>query len=84
MQIYYHPKFKRAYKKLTNGLKSKAEAREVLFRENPFDVRLDTHKLHGKLQKQWSFSITKKCRILFEFDKKDVIFLDVDDHDLYR
>ncbi len=84
MKILYHPGFKRAYKKLPDELKFKAEAKETFFRENPFDSRLDTHKLHGKLKGQWSFSIDKKYRILFEFDKSDVVFLDIGDHDLYK
>jgi addiction module RelE/StbE family toxin len=84
MKIFYHPRFKRTYKKLSAEIKSKAEIKEVLFRDNPFDSRLDTHKLHGKLKNQWSFSVDKKYRILFEFDNSDVIFLDIGDHNLYK
>lgn len=75
MKIFYHPRFERAYKKLSAELKSKAEIKEKLFRDNPFHPSLDTHKLHGKLKNQWSFSIDKKYRILFEFENSDVIFL---------
>ncbi|OGF70175.1 hypothetical protein A3H65_02370 [Candidatus Giovannonibacteria bacterium RIFCSPLOWO2_02_FULL_45_14] len=84
MKIFYHPRFKESYRKLTPDIQKKAEGREKIFRQNPFDPRLDTHKLHGKLKKQWSFSIDKRNRILFEFDESDVIFLDIGDHDLYR
>ncbi|PIS39352.1 MAG: type II toxin-antitoxin system mRNA interferase toxin, RelE/StbE family [Candidatus Nealsonbacteria bacterium CG08_land_8_20_14_0_20_38_20] len=84
MKIFYHPRFKRAYKKLSAELKSKAEIKEKLFRDNHFQPSLDTHKLHGKLKNQWSFSIDKKYRILFEFDNSDVIFLDVGDHEIYK
>lgn len=65
-------------------VKRKAEVREKLFRESPFHPSLDTHKLHGKLKNQWSFSIDKKFRILFEFDNSDVIFLNAGDHEIYR
>src|SRR3989304_1498485 len=82
--VFYHPRFKESYRKLTPDIQKKAEGREKIFRQNPFDPRLDTHKLHGKLKKQWSFSIDKRNRILFEFDESDVIFLDIGDHDLYR
>ena len=57
MIILYHPRFKKSYKKLSAELKSKAELKEKLFRESPFSSMLDTHKLHGKLKNQWSFSI---------------------------
>ncbi|MBU1159805.1 type II toxin-antitoxin system mRNA interferase toxin, RelE/StbE family [Patescibacteria group bacterium] len=84
MKILYHPRFKKAYKKLSFEIKIKAEEKETLFRKNPFDSRLDTHKLHGKLKNQWSFSIDKKYRILLEFDKADAVFLDIGDHGLYK
>ncbi|MEK7069140.1 MAG: hypothetical protein AAB947_02025 [Patescibacteria group bacterium] len=64
-----------------------ADRRILLFRRDPFDPRLDTHPLHGKLKKQWSFSINQRDRILFEFlDKKkeEVAFLDIGDHSIYR
>ena len=47
MEIRYSSKFKRQYKKLSKEVKVHAEKREVLFRKNPFDSRLKTHKLHG-------------------------------------
>ena len=84
MKIYYHPRFRESYQKLTPLVKKKAERRERVFRFNPFDSRLQTHKLHGLLKRQWSFSIDDKYRILFEFDDGDVTFLDIDDHDLYK
>ncbi|NOY35500.1 MAG: type II toxin-antitoxin system mRNA interferase toxin, RelE/StbE family [bacterium] len=84
MKIVHSPKFERAIKKLTASLVEKVIERTLLFEKDAFDPRLDTHKLHGKLKNQWSFSVDRKYRILFEFDGSDVVFLDVDDHDLYR
>jgi len=84
MKIIYSSKFKRSFKKLTTFLVEKTIERTIIFEKNPFDPRLDTHKLHGKLKTKWSFLINGKNRVLFEFDKSDVIFLDVGDHDLYR
>ncbi len=84
MKIFYHPRFRDAYRKLPPATQKKAEGREIVFRKNPFDPRLKTHKLHGKLKKLWSFPVDNRYRILFEFNQHDVIFLDIDDHDLYR
>ena len=84
MIIYYHPRFKKSYKKLRADEQEKTRDRVEIFRDNPFDPRLDTHKLHGRLKDQWSFWITGKIRILFEFDNKDVIFLDIGGHPIYR
>ena len=84
MRIYYHPRFRGAVKRLPRASQLKAENREKVFRQNPFDPRLDTHKLHGKLKDLWSFAIDRKHRILFAFDNGDIIFLDAGDHDIYK
>lgn len=84
MNIYYHSRFKESYEKLPLFVKKKAELIENIFRKNSFDPRIKTHKLHGKLKNQWSFSINREYRILFEFANKDVIFLDVGSHKLYK
>jgi len=55
MIIRTSPKFERKYKKLPNNTKNRAKERELIFRENPFDHRLRTHKLSGKDQNSWSF-----------------------------
>ena len=85
MEIKYSSHFKRAYKKLDSSLQKKAEKSEDLFRKNPFDSRLDTHKLGGKLQNFYSFSIDHKNRIVFAFASPlRVIFLDIGDHSIYH
>lgn len=87
MTIYYHPRFKKSYYGLDEQIKAQAEESVALFRSNPFNVRLDTHRLHGKLKKQWSFSINNRYRILFEFlnnTQTEAVFLDIGDHRIYR
>lgn len=86
MDIEYSSHFGRAYKKLSLELQRKAERAERLFRKNPFDLKLNTHKLKGKLKSWWSFSIDYHNRIAFAFVKgrSSVLFLDVGDHDIYR
>ncbi len=76
MKIIYTSKFERGYKKLPVHIKNSAEEKEKFFRKNPFDAKLDTHKLHGKLKDFWSFSISYDYRIIFEIskDKKLVFF----------
>ena len=87
MTIYYHPRFQRNYRQLDPQIKKQAEAQVALFRTDAFAIQLDTHSLHGKLKKQWSFSVDNRYRILFEFlnkQKSEVVFLDIDTHDIYR
>ena len=84
MVILYASKFAREYKKLPNEIKVLAEKKEKLFRTNPFNPALDTHKLHGRFKEFWSFSIDKKYRIIFEFgENREVHFHSIGDHDIY-
>ena len=87
MIVYHHPHFKRSYRKLDRQIKEQAEERVALFKRDPFNIRLDTHRLHGKLKRQWSFSVDGRNRVLFEFlntAKTEAVFLDIGDHRIYR
>ncbi len=85
MQIRYSPKFIRQYKKLPLQIKTRAEKREVIFRKDPFDPRLKTHKLHGSQDGFMSFSVDYSYRIIFEFaDADTVIFYEIGTHDIYE
>ena len=84
MTIFHHPRFSKSFIRLPENIKQKAEKRVAVFRKNQFDRILKTHKLRGKLQMFWSFSVDAKYRIIFEFDGPDVIFLDIGDHGLYK
>ncbi|MBU1292403.1 type II toxin-antitoxin system mRNA interferase toxin, RelE/StbE family [Patescibacteria group bacterium] len=85
MKIKYSPKFARDYKKLPNKIKNLIEENEKIFLKNPFDKKLKTHKLSGKLKGFWSFSIDYKYRIIFEFADKDTIYLySVGTHRIYQ
>jgi addiction module RelE/StbE family toxin len=85
MEIIYSPKFAREYKKLPESVKLLAEKQEKIFRMDPFDAQLKTHKLKGRLHGFLSFSIGYKYRIIFEFgsDKNTVHFHSVGDHAIY-
>ncbi len=86
MEIIYTSKFVRAYKKLPSFVKDAAERLETLFRHDPFDSRLKTHKLKGRFKDFYAFSLTQKYRILFEFskDKRTAYFHAAGDHDVYQ
>lgn len=85
MKIYYSSKFEKEYKKLPKKIKIVAEKKENSFRKNPFHPQLETHKLTGKLQGYWAFSIDHQYRIIFEFASQDIIwFHSVGTHEIYR
>lgn len=84
MHIVYSSKFEKEYKRLPNAIKDLAEQRENIFRENPFDCRLNTHKLKGKFKDYWFWSIDYKYRIIFYFkNREEVWFISAGDHDIY-
>jgi addiction module RelE/StbE family toxin len=86
MEIIYTSKFVREYKKLPDRIKSIAEEREKIFRKNPFDTKLKTHKLHGKFKEFWSFSVDYDYRIVFEIsnNKNCFYFHSISDHSIYK
>jgi len=78
------PLFERHYRKLSKRVKEAAKRRELVFRENPFDSTLRTHKLHGKEKDAYAFWIDYSHRIKFIFlDEETVLFLDIGTHDIY-
>lgn len=84
MNIYYSTKFAKEYKRLPKDVKLLAEEREKIFRKDPFDPKLKTHKLSGRFKEYYSFSIDYQYRIIFEFNKKDVWFHSVGTHAIYK
>ncbi|MFH0873311.1 MAG: type II toxin-antitoxin system mRNA interferase toxin, RelE/StbE family [Candidatus Komeilibacteria bacterium] len=86
IEIIYSQKFAREYRKLPREVKAIAIKQELIFRQDPFDPRLKTHKLKGKLKDFLSFSISFRYRIIFEFDlnRNTVYFHAVGDHDIYE
>lgn len=84
MRIYYSSKFEREYKKLTRHIKDLAEEKERIFRKNPLDSHLNTHKLSGRLKEFWAFSIDSEFRIIFEFVEKGAVWFHlVGNHSIY-
>jgi mRNA-degrading endonuclease YafQ of YafQ-DinJ toxin-antitoxin module len=53
-----------------------------LFSKTPFDRRLRTHKLSGKLEDLWAFSVIYDCRVIFKFLNGDeILLIDIGGHD---
>lgn len=85
MKVKVSPRFEKNYKKLPKEIKEKAKEKELIFRENPFDSRLKTHKLSGKDKECWAFSIDYSYRIKFIFlNDEEVLFLNIGTHEIYR
>jgi addiction module RelE/StbE family toxin len=85
MKIYYTSEFFRRYKRLPEIIRSLAKEKIKLFSEDPFDVGLKTHKLHGRFKNYWAFSVDYNCRIIFKFEHGEVVkFYSIGGHSIYK
>lgn len=82
MRILYSPGFLRSFSKLTAKIQDEFRRRESVFRQNPFDPALRTHKL--KNRSDWAFLVTYEIRVIFTFEKDVFKLLDIGDHSIYR
>ncbi len=85
IEISYSSSFKRAYKKRIGSdsrLRTKFLSKLALFQNDPFDVKLRTHKLSGRLGDLWSFSVEYDIRVIFYFSVEEkAVFIDIGTHD---
>jgi len=85
IKVTWDPGFKRIYKKkVKNNEELKKRFWDVieLFSKEPFNQRLRTHKLTGKLEGLWAFSVAFDCRVIFKFlEKNEVLLIDIGGHD---
>ena len=83
MEIYYSPRFRRSFKKLSKDLQARAWERISLFRETPFHPLLKSHKL--SVDDLWAFSVDFKNRIVFRFlGDAQILLINIGDHSIYR
>ena len=85
MEIRYRNRFVKEYKKLPLIIKETAKKKEIIFRKNPFNPILRTHKLNGPLEGFFAFSVSSKYRIIFAFVGKEIVeFYSIGNHDIYE
>lgn len=86
IEIGFSSSFKRAFRRTIKGkpeLEEKFWHRTEIFKNDPFDSRLKTHKLSGKLKDLWSFTIEFDLRVIFYFvEENKVVFVDIGKHDV--
>ncbi len=86
MEVSFSNSFKKVFRKRIKSTETEPEfwARLELFIHDPFDSKLKTHKLSGKLKDLWSFTVNSNLRIVFYFTKdkpKRAVFVDIGTHD---
>ena len=85
MEVLYSKKFLKMFGRLPIFLQERAAQKENIFKKYPFSKMLRTHKLHGKFEGCYAFSVDYKNRIIFEFiEKNTVSFIAIGDHSIYQ
>ncbi|MGI9165930.1 MAG: type II toxin-antitoxin system RelE/ParE family toxin [Pyrinomonadaceae bacterium] len=84
-EVSFSSSFQRAFKRKIKGktaLETLFWERLEIFQNNPFDQRLRTYKLSGRLKDLWSFTIEYDLRVVFSFLEGDrVLFIDIGAHE---
>ncbi len=84
IKIAFSSSFKLAFKRRIAESSEREErfrTKLEVFKDNPFEANLKTHKLSGKLKDYWSFSVEYDLRIIFYFaEEEKVVFVDVGSH----
>ena len=82
--IGYTREFIRRYNKLPNVLQEAIKEKIQLFESRSNHQRLKVHKLHGKYQGFFGFSIDRKNRVMFEWvSEMEARLHTVGDHSIY-
>lgn len=86
MDLGFTPQFRRQFKKLPKELQNEVLEKIELFQDIDQHQTLKVHKLQGRLEGRWSFSVNYRYRIIFTWETRDraAILLAVGDHSIYR
>jgi mRNA-degrading endonuclease YafQ of YafQ-DinJ toxin-antitoxin module len=80
--------FWRSFEKLPAQQQRRARQAFIMFKQNPFDPRLRSHKIQ-KLSARYARAIyaaeiEADVRVLFYVERNTIVTVDVGSHDLYR
>jgi mRNA-degrading endonuclease YafQ of YafQ-DinJ toxin-antitoxin module len=85
IKVSWDQGFKRVYRKKVKNdaeLKGRFWDSMEMFAKDPFHSRLRTHKLTGRLEGLWAFSVSFDCRVIFKFlSKTEILLIDIGGHD---
>jgi len=85
VSLYYTTKFKKKLKDFPTKERANFLKKFKTFLDDPFEPSLKTHKLAGKLDNYWSFSLNYNLRVLFRFVNDTAVeLIDMGGHDIYK
>ena len=84
-KIVYSSRFEKNFSRLPSRIQQLALKKDKLFRKNLFHSSLKTHKLGGKFEGTWAYSINKDFRVHFYFLSNDAaVYVNVGTHEIYK
>ena len=82
------PKFWRSYRKLPPAQRTSAFAAWKIFKQDPFDPRLRTHKIHRLSavagRTVYAVEVEADLRVVFTLDGDTLTSLDIGTHAIYK
>lgn len=85
LEIIYAPSFVKQFNKLEELLKEEVVEKINQFKNKSKHTSLKVHRLHGKFDNLYNFSVNYKIRIILEYTSKNkVAILHIGDHDIYK
>jgi mRNA-degrading endonuclease YafQ of YafQ-DinJ toxin-antitoxin module len=82
LTILYSAKFVRMYKGLEPALQEEVREKITLFRNPKSHASLKVHKLQGRLEGRYAFSVNYRIRVIFRYENKKIAsLLTVGPHD---
>jgi addiction module RelE/StbE family toxin len=86
MQVSFTPQFRRQFKKLSQALQEEAFEKMERFEDLDQHEALRVHKLKGRMEGRWSFSVNYRYRIVFmwEIKNESAVLLAIGDHAVYQ
>lgn len=84
-KLNYSSIFIKSLKKLPKEQLENLDKKEKIFREDPFDPRLKTHKLKGELGEFYAFSLSYHWRVVFHYENDETVSFDyIGTHSVYK
>jgi addiction module RelE/StbE family toxin len=74
MKLVFHRDFTKAYRKLSQKVRLRAQEQLFLFESDPFGLKLNNHPLKGRFSGFRSINITGDMRAVYEMVSDDTAY----------
>ena len=84
-EIVFSSRFEKEFDHLPRVIQELAHKKHEKFCADAFDPSLETHKLSGKFEGDWAYSVNRLYRVHFRFfDDHTVAYINIGTHEIYK